>query len=289
MNNIKTREFKESNYKSVYFNGKTLRISIKHGEPITELKYPEFYDVKITERCNGACPYCYMDSKSEDSDYQNVLTKIDDYFGSMDENQRPFQVAIGGGEPTIAPYFINTLRAFNKLDITPNYTTNGMFIDGKNRDAIILATKQYCGGVAVSCHPHLDNYWKRATKLFSENDIMVNLHLIISNKESVDRFISIYEEFNDIVDYFVLLPLEEAGRAKGETIEWEYLVSKMGDIDDRDVAFGANFHPYLCRGNHHFSVSLYEPEIMSGYLDMKDMKLYRSSFHLVEKTLRPFM
>lgn len=92
---IKTRIFPESNYKSIWFNGKTIRIALDPTKPITELEYPEFYDIKITGKCQGQCPWCYMDSKVEDQNYDNVVEKVLKYFSPMDSNQRPFQVALG--------------------------------------------------------------------------------------------------------------------------------------------------------------------------------------------------
>ena len=41
-------------------NGKTIRIAIDPSKPITELLYPEFYDVKVTSHCKGQCPYCFV-------------------------------------------------------------------------------------------------------------------------------------------------------------------------------------------------------------------------------------
>ena len=138
---MKTRVFPEHNYKGFYFNNNTVRIAIDPTKPITELIYPEFYDVKITDKCHGKCPYCYMDSKPDDSNYENVLGKISDFFGIMSENEKPFQVAIGGGEPTDCPDFINSLELFHNLGITPNNTTKGMFIDNDNY--YINKLKQY--------------------------------------------------------------------------------------------------------------------------------------------------
>ena len=46
----KTRIFKEHNYKAIYRNYKTYRYYLNDKEPITELLYPEFYDVKITNK-----------------------------------------------------------------------------------------------------------------------------------------------------------------------------------------------------------------------------------------------
>jgi organic radical activating enzyme len=272
---IKTREFHESNYKSIWYNGKTIRIALDPSKPITELEYPEFYDVKLTGYCEGECPWCYMDSKKTDLHYENVIEKINDFFGPMTENQRPFQVAIGGGEPTNHPHFINVLNAFKNLGIEPNYTTNGMYFD----DDLALATKELCGGVAVSCHPHLQRHWASAADLFVKHDVRLNFHIIISDKSSIEYFNAIYTMWNDSVEYFVLLPHGNQGRGQAKEIEWEYLV-KMLPENTSQIAFGANFYPYLLQGGHNIKVSLYEPEIMSKFLDLKDMKLYPSSFNL---------
>jgi organic radical activating enzyme len=202
----------------------------------------------------------------------------------MTENQRPFQVALGGGEPTSHPEFVEVLKAFHELGIEPNYTTNGMWatniefkIDEPEIE-LLSATQKYCGGVAVSCHPHLKSYWEHAALLYHAYKIKLNFHIIISDKKSVDEFVTIYDKWKDKVDYFVLLPYGNQGRAETKEIDWEYLVSKLPE-DQQKLAFGANFYPYLLKGDHCIKVSLYEPEIMSKYLDAKDMNLYTSSFN----------
>ena len=281
---MKIRTFPEHNYKGIYLNGQTFRIALDPSKPIDELKYPEFYDVKITDTCHGQCPYCYMDSTPEADLYEKVPDKVREFFGGMNENEKPFQVAIGGGEPTECPEFIEVLETFDSLGITPNYTTNGMWTRSDRQFAqmdIIQATKEYCGGVAISCHPHLDSCWEEAAYRYHQFGIMLNFHIIISDKESADRFRSIYDEWKEKVDYFVLLPYGNQGRAEDKEIDWEYLVSVMPE-DTSKIAFGANFYPYLMQNPSLYNVSLYEPESMSKFLDLKDMKVYPSSFHLEE-------
>lgn len=192
----------------------------------------------------------------------------------------------GGGEPTESSDFLEILKTFHDLGITPNYTTNGMFmdLDIDYITAIIDSTKKYCGGVAVSCHPHLDEYWKMAANVFHENDIKLNFHIIISDKESSDRFRDIYDEWKDMVDYFVLLPYGSQGRAEAKEIDWEYLLT-IAPENTNKIAFGANFHPYLTNDPGTFNVSLYEPESLSKFLDLKDMKLYPSSFSLDQEII----
>ncbi len=280
MLDIKIRIEEESNYRSIWCNGKTLRFAINSNEPIKELKYPEFYDIKVTGNCEGKCPYCYMDSKPEQH-YEDIIEKVRGFFKDMTTNQLPFQVALGGGEPTSHPNFVELLRVLKEeFDICPNYTTNGMFVsDPGLSHKVIFNTKQYCGGVAVSCHPHLTNYWKEAALGFSNNKIRLNFHIIISDKESIDYFKEIYNEWKDKVEYFVLLPYGNQGRAEKKEIDWEYLVQVLPEQQNQ-IAFGANFYSYLLKGEHNIKVALYEPEIMSKFLDLKDMKIYPSSFSI---------
>ena len=172
-----------------------------------------------------------------------------------------------------------------EFDICPNYTTNGMFCDyteaaaSENEIEILKATQKYCGGVAISCHLHLQDYWEVAARQFIKYGIRLNFHIIISDKKSIDEFVEIYNEWKGRVEYFVLLPYGNQGRAEKKEIDWEYLV-KMLPENQSQIAFGANFYPYLLKGGHNIKVALYEPEIMSKFLDLKDMRVYPSSFNL---------
>jgi organic radical activating enzyme len=279
---IKTRIFPEHNYKAIHVNGKTLRIALNPNKPIDELSYPEFYDVKVTPYCEGNCPYCYQNSLQTSSHPDNIIEKFKFFFGQMDGNQKPFQIAFGGGEPTTHPDFLQLMKVCHDMGIMPNYTTNGMWVKSRNKAELLYYTKTYCGGVAVSTHPHLKKTWQLATELYVSQNIFTNLHIIIGDKKSVDEFKRIYQRFHGKVKYFVLLPLTAQGRAKESFVDWDYF-QKSVEGSPSDIAFGANFYPYLCKDPGRFPVSLYEPEIMSAYLDLEDMKVYKSSFSSCEK------
>lgn len=286
---MKTKIHVEENYKAFHINGKTLRLALDSSKPIKELVHPEFYDIKLTNSCKGNCPYCYQNSIDNDHHYNNIVAKFNSYFQPLSENDRPFQIAFGGGEPTSHPDFIELMEACHDLGIIPNYTTNGMWSGETTfkQKSIIYATKKYCGGVAVSTHPHLEKYWKEAVRQYLNNDIFTNLHIIIGGKESIDQFEKIYNEYHGKVKYFVLLPLSEQGRCSKAELDWDYLVSKLPK-DGKDIAFGANFYPYLTKNNIGYKMSLYEPECFSAYIDLKDnpIILYKSSFDLTPKEFK---
>ena len=268
---MKTKTFPESNYHAIYINGKTLRFPIDPRKSVTTLEYPEFYDVKITNRCNGNCPYCYQSSTAEELHYEDIVDKAEEFFGAMSANQRPFQVAIGGGEPTMHPEFGAFCKKLKELGIDPNYSTNGTLLT----DAILDITEQYVNGVAVSCHPHLP--WRDGVEKLLGRGIYTNLHIIISDEDSVQRFLEIYGEFHGKVKHFVLLPLVAQGRATDEFACWPTLKAHLDSLEDRsDVAFGALFYPYL--PDLWWDISIYEPEAFSQYLVMDDMSLHPSSF-----------
>lgn len=279
---MRIRCFPEHNYKSFFLNGQSIRVKLDPNKPITELDWPEFYDVKITNYCEGKCPYCYQSStpdyKNHEwlSPYSAAYKNIAYFFGAMSANQKPFQVALGGGNPNQHPDFCHIIRWLAEHDIVPNYTTNGMGLE----DGVIGHTKTYCGGVAISCHPHLEHHWRPAIEKLA-GQVQTNVHIIISNKESIDYFRLIHHAYKGIVKYFVLLPYEAAGRATPMPINYDYLTQVLEGYDNlQDIAFGANFYKYLC--NSRFQPSLYEPEKYSKFLDVRDMKLYKSSFNLTE-------
>lgn len=276
---MRTRYFPESNYKSIFLDGKTLRIAINPNLPITDLKYPEFYDVKITNHCNGGCSYCYQNSTPSESHYENILEKFQSFFGKLDKNQLPYQIAFGGGEPTQHPDFCKLMELSHDMGIVPNYTTNGMNVT----EEIVATTKKYCGGVAITAHSHLEKYWKNAIDIFHKAGCKVNIHIVLSDRKSIDDFFTLFDEVNDKIDYFVLLPYTVFGRAKEKTLAFDYLFKRLEDSPDREkIAFGANFYPYLKNYGKVFDISLYEPEIMSKYLDLGNMKVYGSSFSTKE-------
>lgn len=280
---MKIREDKSSNYRAIYSGGKTLRIPLEREKPILELKYPEFYDISLGNKCNtGKCSYCYASGNPSGKRYSNVVAKAESFFGSMTENQRPFQVAIGGeSEPLEHPEFWDFCAKLKELGITPNYTTNGVLV----LDKAIEKTKELCGGVAITYHAHLEKFFYRALGRLLEAGIKTNIHLIISDKESIDIFAALYEKYHGKVDYFVLLPYMNVGYAKNipKEIDYDYLDDKVAKIwENGDIAFGANFYEFLKRDGGKYNVSLYPPEILSKYLIMDEMKLYNNSFECKE-------
>jgi hypothetical protein len=196
---------------------------------LEQLETQELIDITTTTKtffANGMAVHnCYQSSVPSAQHTSGLVTKFRAFFDGFSSNQMPFQIAFGGGEPTSHPEFADLMRASVELGVVPNYTTNGMWVDDAAEALTILATtKELCGGVAVSTHQHLERQWREATNLYLENGIHTNLHMIIGNRDSIDRFSEIYNEFSGKVKYFILLPLSAQGRATEEFSDWEYLI-----------------------------------------------------------------
>lgn len=84
---------------------------------------PELVDVKITDKCFSACPYCYQGStpRGDETDTSYLY-----YLAEQFAKERIFEVAIGGGEPTTHPKFIYILEMFKSRGVIPNFTTRSL-------------------------------------------------------------------------------------------------------------------------------------------------------------------
>jgi len=144
----------------------------------------------------------------------------------MNLNERPYQVALGGsGEATAHPEFTAALQAFRELDIIPNYTTNGMHLS----DPVLDATIEYCGGVAVSCHPHLERHWRDAIRKLCQLKIKLNLHVVVSDRESIQQLTALFQSSIEIGGLMEEIKKRELFLPLYPTFK-EYLTSRWGVV-----------------------------------------------------------
>lgn len=161
-----------------YSNGESILIE----ENTYRKKGPLLLDVSITNRCLRGCPFCYKNSKPQGKD---IL--LEDYSLILREAQAcgVTQIAIGGGEPTLHPEFIDILKMTREAGIVPNYSTNGDCIT----NPIIDATAKYCGAMAISIYDDI-NFYKPIVDALSTKKIRINLHCILT-KDKLDNYISL--------------------------------------------------------------------------------------------------
>ena len=271
---LKRRFFPQHNYNALWCNLKTIRLGEGKAAELPA-EQSEFYDVGINTKCNAECPFCYVSASGKGINYPDICEtwkKWMDTFWEKHEKgvivtNKPFQIAIGStGEPTIHPEFCDFLKTVYESGVVPNYTTNGISIakDDEWSKAIMHATATYCGGVAVSFgNKSIRHYAEKAINKLLLCNVHVNIHHLISNKESVDEFITEWLRYGDRILYHVLLPLMPAGRSDSGVEEgtWEYLEEMIQKHEIKNVAFGAHFIKYLRKSK--IKTWLYDEESFS--------------------------
>lgn len=292
---VKRRVFPDCNYNAVWTNLKTVRLGsgVASELPCDE---SEFYDVGINTKCNAECPFCYVSASGRGINYPNICEtwkKWMDTFWERQEHKitvtnKPFQIAIGStGEPTIHPEFAKFLETVYDTGVVPNYTTNGILLAQKRNkqlNEIIEATKNFVGGVAVSFgNKNLRDYARvAADNLINFCNTNVNIHHIISNKESVDEFVTEWARYGDGILYHVLLPLMPSGRSSEGVTEgtFEYLEEMIEKNGIKNVAFGAHFIKDL--RNSKIKTWLYDEQSFSKnvILTPNKVQITPSSFNL---------
>ena len=190
------------------------------------------------------------------------------------------------GEPTIHPEFCDFLKTVYESGVVPNYTTNGITLASQTplAEKIMEATRKYVGGVAVSFgNKTLREYARTAVNnLINLGNTNVNIHHIISDKNSVAEFLTEWLRYGDKILYHVLLPLMPAGRSDSGVEEgvWEYLEEMIQKHNIKNVAFGAHFIKYL--RNSKIKTWLYDEESFSKniILTPNKVQITPSSFDL---------
>ena len=291
---VKRRFYPDHNYNAIWCNLKTIRLGEGKAEALPPSE-SEFYDVGINTKCNAECPFCYVSASGNGINYPNICETwkkwMDTFWEKHGNNvtltNKPFQIAIGStGEPTIHPEFCEFLETVYNTGVVPNYTTNGIILskDTPLAKQILEATSKYVGGVAVSFgNEALREYAQRAViNLINYGNTNINIHHIISDKESVDMFIAEWLRYGDSILYHVLLPLMPAGRSESgiEDGVWEYLEDMIQKHEIKNVAFGAHFIKYL--RNSKIKTWLYDEESFSKniILTPDKVQITPSSFDL---------
>ncbi len=144
--------------------GNKIRMNFNHDAvDYTKSSVPELVDIKITDYCDFGCVFCYQGSTTqgahaEKRDLVDLAYKL--------QAAKVFEVALGGGEPTSHPDFIEILEVFRSLDVIPNFTTRSFeWVENKRDFATIM---ELVGGVAFSTESSviLDKF---LTKVLSED------------------------------------------------------------------------------------------------------------------------
>jgi radical SAM protein with 4Fe4S-binding SPASM domain len=203
-------QYPNQSYKTIFNqnSGLLIRLEDQVGiEPFWCSFGPELIDVSITNWCDKGCSHCYKESNVNGS-----YLSIDDYIVILRQaaQMKVLQIAMGGGNPNQHPDFCEMLRQTREgYNIVPSYTTNGRGLE----EDVLVATKKYCGAVAVSAYEPYADTWKAARKLL-DHGVRTNIHFLLTSK-SVDTAIRWLENPSRIlkdINAIIFLNYKPVGR-----------------------------------------------------------------------------
>ena len=168
---MKIRFLKGDNYIQLFDFSNGQALMLEKDSFVYRKEGPLLLDVSITNRCERQCDFCYRKAQSRGYDMP-----IEDYSVLLSQAKQcgVQQIAIGGGEPTLHPNFISILEQTVESGLIPNYSTNADYLT----DEVLIATKKYCGAMAVSIYDNIENYQATIERI-SDFGIVVNLHMIL--------------------------------------------------------------------------------------------------------------
>jgi MoaA/NifB/PqqE/SkfB family radical SAM enzyme len=205
-------------YKSGDYDLETL---VKSGPHPPRSVLPELVDLKVTDFCPFGCTFCYQAStkKGINAPLESVI-KVADMLHEM----KVFEVALGGGEPTLHPHFNEIVLALSERRIIPNVTTKNKtwirnMTASKNRESNASVISAL-GAVAYSVE--------------SEDDARELL-------DSLDRYMTGARGFNIHFQYVMGTLNDDDFRSLVHfTLERDVPLTLLGF---KDVGFGANYTP----------------------------------------------
>lgn len=176
----------------------------------TKASSPELVDVKLTDRCPFEldCGFCYMGStrKGAEGNPAHVQALV----VALAE-MGVFEIAFGGGEPTLWPHMLETMRLCRSVGVVPNFTTKNFALIRQQPDLLSLA-----GAVAFSINDRKSLH--RLQKEFQSNFWMLRSKVtiqVIPEIVETEFLEELLEWADDESIRVTLLGYKETGRGGG--------------------------------------------------------------------------
>jgi hypothetical protein len=232
---------KDEAFEQKYFRAKSMGLHTAFS-PV-----PELLDISITDKCVMGCSYCYQDSTPDKAHAPKEL--VETVLKGFD--QPPYQIAIGGGEPTLHPDLPYILRKCRELGTVPNYTTAG----DKLSTRVVEATNEFCGGVAMTFHAFkgLDWFVEHYNRLRDRLRVQVNVHLI-ADKDVAKNLTALVDQHKNIgpLNLVLLAYYPDVGRASLDSLITKHVYMKhlpeaikAAQSTGHKIAFSEGLLPYF--------------------------------------------
>jgi len=249
---------------------------------VTKASAPELIDIKITDYCPFGCAFCYQGSTHEGKHAsKEVLTSLAYTLRSM----KVFEVALGGGETTMHPNFVEVLEIFRRYGVVPNFTTRNL---AWLRDATVWPkVMEACGSFAFSTEVGEDV--RKLASLLTVNGIehsQVNIQYVMGTGSLYD-FEAIVRAAAENYFRITLLGYKQTGRGSSfKPQDYRGWMDVLTKLREEQVYFNLGIDTKLAEESGEalqkagISTRLYETSEgrFSCYLDAVNMKMGASSF-----------
>jgi hypothetical protein len=197
---------------------------------------PELVDMELTQYCDIGCTFCYRGSteKGEHADYVKVIDLLD-----MLSQLKVFEVAFGGGEPTMHPRFLDILSYASRVGIVPNFTTKNM---KWLKSPDFVEAMKYAGAFAFSVMSKREI--DRVLSVLDYHQIdshRVNFHIVMGSLE--------FHKFKELVGYAA------EKKVRVTLLGWKYTERGL-EQKPMDYSGWLPFIKALVVSKHNFRVSI---------------------------------
>lgn len=216
--------------------GNKLRISFDDIETPNRALTPELVDIKITDFCPFDCSFCYQSSTLDGKHASmSFMKKVANEL----EKAKVFEVALGGGETTLHPNFVDILKLFASKGIVPNFTTKNMNLFKSEYAKDIV---NYCGSIAFSVESVEDIRKVRYALMdFEKRDVVqVENYDTRYNTEDVDK----KKPWATKVNFQIVLGSMNEATLKAMLKEISPMESRVTLLGYKEVGRGQDFAPH---------------------------------------------
>ena len=270
-------------------NGNKIRMRFDHPPEShqnvrpTKSSTPELIDLNITTFCPRKCEYCYQGAgPTGEHAGQYECYRIAEDLAALEV----FEVAIGGGEPTLHPDFLAILQSFKDRGIVPNFTTRST--EWLKDYKIANKVMELCGAFGFSVQSVEEI--REVSRLLAEHEFppsKCNIHIVLGTITE-DCFKELLVETG--IHHFntTILGFKQVGRGAGYTPhaygDWLSIVKDQAQHRNWDAKIGidtplaAEFQDQLIAME--IPSWLYETKEggFSCYIDAVDKKIGPSSY-----------
>lgn len=237
---------------------------------------PELVDIKITDYCDMGCRFCYQSSTTKGKHSGLSDHQLASCLGEMEV----FEVALGGGEPTLHPKFLSMLESFRYYGIVPNFTTKK--IDWIRDDEFRGKVLEYAGAFAVSVDGWMDvDNLDALLKVFKIDRDHVNIHIVMGTIQRYN-FAHILESCSKAGLRVTLLGYKNVGFGKKQRkIDYDWWleeVQKHRAVVSVDTCLAAEYEQQILAADINPYMFHTQDGRFSCYIDMVNKQIGPSSY-----------